>query len=873
MAGKNFFYKLDCSQACHCLQMGDQQSIELLAFNFASRTFACPILAQRLSRSLSAFSSFIREYLDPVIKADQCAQYVDDIGIAANTPQQLIKNLRAVFQGLRKAGLKLSMAKCHFGVQEVDSLGRTITTKGVAPQKQKIAKFLEKVKFPRSKKTLQRYIGFLNYYRNYIPRLAERLTPVFQLLKITDAKTEIQITPDIMKELRELNEALDRCCQLALRQPLPGEQLVLMTDASFQAAGYAVLIEDDPNQKYTSTRKTYAPIAYGSKTYTASQIKMSIYVKEISAIYLAFKEFGHIFWGATKPVIIMTDSKSVTKFFQTKMIPPSLWNACDFVLQYNFTIGHIPGKMNTAADFLSRLGMDPKEKIILKIREDIPTKPLKVNIESTSIAQKQPVFFDNKDQQETTEKELWKRIEDARNTIPTDPPVITASCHYANDQHKDPTIVSIAKLTNPSRILIEKDADPTLQNSKREMLGLPFDEQILLKDARYMHYSRNKKRIIIKDVILCRQYYNDLGEVSHLQVLFPGQLLKVLLQSLDGTAGKHPGISKMMQEIRQKYYFPSIATYVRNWVRDCEVCIQDKRIGNTRITPELIHIPEWDPGPEDLMQMDPLPELPPSGGYENIITAIDVFSRYAFAYPVSNPTAVNTTKIIIDIMTRHAYLPTLIITDKGSVFVSQVIHEVAEILGKNLKHATTKHAQTIGVLERAHATINTSLKMASGEYRKQWHKYLPIAILNYITTYLSSIDCEPSRVFHGRIPHNILDQKLGLRFNPNIAPTTDFAEELLRRTKILYDKTKKNVMQSYIKYKKYYDKKAKASPLKEKDHCFILQPKADHQGSKIPFRDFRWIGPYQVEKVLPNNNYIVRKVNITKTQILHRIRL
>ena len=86
--------------------------------------------------------------------------------------------------------------------------------------------------------------------------------------------------------------------------------------------------------------------------------------------------------------------------------------------------------------------------------------------------------------------------------------------------------------------------------------------------------------------------------------------------------------------------------------------------------------------------------------------------------------------------------------------------------------------------------------MASGDYRKQWHKYLPIAILNYNTTYQSSIDCEPSRVFHGRVPHNILDHKLGLRFNPNNTPTTSFAEELLRRTKILYDKTKKNVMQS-----------------------------------------------------------------------------
>ena len=80
-------------------------------------------------------------------------------------------------------------------------------------------------------------------------------------------------------------------------------------------------------------------------------------------------------------------------------------------------------------------------------------------------------------------------------------------------------------------------------------------------------------------------------------------------------------------------------------------------------------------------------------------------------------------------------------------------------------------------------------------------------------------------------------------------------------------------MQSYIKYKRYYDKKAKASPLKEKDYCFILQPKADHQGSKIPFHDFRWIGPYVVEKVLPNNNYIVRKLNTNKTKILHRIRL
>ena len=123
-----------------------------------------------------------------------------------------------------------------------------------------------------------------------------------------------------------------------------------MTDASFQAAGYAVFIEGDPNQKHTSTRKTHALLAYGSKTYTPSQIKMPIYAKEFLALYLAFKRFGYNFWGPTKPVIIKTDSNSVTRFFHTKMIPPPLWNACDFLLQFNFTIEHNPAKKNTAAD-------------------------------------------------------------------------------------------------------------------------------------------------------------------------------------------------------------------------------------------------------------------------------------------------------------------------------------------------------------------------------------------------------------------------------------------------------------------------------------------------------------------------------------------
>ena len=152
LAGKSLFCKPDCSQANHCLQMADQRSVEMLAFNFASRTFAYKRLSQGLSRSVSAFSSFMREYLDPVVKADQCAQYVDDIGIAANNATDLTRIIRAVFKCIRQAGLKLTIEKCHFAVRQFEFLGRPISPEGISPQARKIQNFLAKLRFPNQKR-------------------------------------------------------------------------------------------------------------------------------------------------------------------------------------------------------------------------------------------------------------------------------------------------------------------------------------------------------------------------------------------------------------------------------------------------------------------------------------------------------------------------------------------------------------------------------------------------------------------------------------------------------------------------------------------------------------------------------------------------
>ena len=77
----------------------------------------------------------------------------------------------------------MTFEKCHFGVRQFKFLGRTISQEGISPQARKIQNFPDKHRFPKSKKALQRYLGFVKYYRNYIPRMAEKLNRFYKLLK------------------------------------------------------------------------------------------------------------------------------------------------------------------------------------------------------------------------------------------------------------------------------------------------------------------------------------------------------------------------------------------------------------------------------------------------------------------------------------------------------------------------------------------------------------------------------------------------------------------------------------------------------------------------------------------------------------------
>ena len=468
--------------------------------------------------------------------------------------------------------------------------------------------------------------------------MAEKPNPFYKLLK---TEVPINITSELKETFDSVNKALSDACELALKQPIPGKQLVLMTDASFRSAGYAQMIEDNPDQKIQSKRKTYAPVAFGSKIFSPAQLKMSVYSKEFLAKQIAFLELAHTLWEATMPTIVLTDNKSVTRFFQTKAIPPALWNACDYVLQFNFKIAHSAGSVNTAADFLSRLELKVTEKIRLKIREDIHTTPIEVTTSSSDVADEEQVFFTQAYNDKESEEQTLERKEQSRQNAKQwaaneQTPALKTSVNEFTNIDGNTTSYSMNGIKATARIREEQNVDLVLKNMKLKNLGHPYDEVLMITDSRYKNYKANEDRIILKDGLLFRKYFGGTGSVKYNQTLIPKQVAKEARRSLHGEFGKHPGIFKTITDYREKYYFPKMAQLIKEWVMSCGRCVRESRIDRSLTRPPLQNPNEHITAPEEAMQIDLVPELPPSGGYENIVTAMDVFSRYLFAYPTSN---------------------------------------------------------------------------------------------------------------------------------------------------------------------------------------------------------------------------------------------
>ena len=302
------------------------------------------------------------------------------------------------------------------------------------------------------------------------------------------------------------------------------------------------------------SNQTFVPVAFGSKIFSCAQFKMSNYPKENLAIYMAFLKLAHILREASKRTNVLTNIESVSPFFQTEEISPSLWNACDYLLQLNFKLAHMAGSVNITADFLSGLKLKVTEMNRFKIREDVQTTPIEVTTSSSYVAVEEQ-FFTQADSGDETEEQIHQRkresLEKATKLVANQEPYsMKPSFKEFTKLDGNTTSSSINGFKANARRRIEQDSDLVLKNLKLNILGHLHDDMLSTMDRRFKNYKENDDSIILKDCLLFRKYYGETGSVKYYQFFIPKQLVSEVFRSLHGDFRKHPGINKTLSTCR-----------------------------------------------------------------------------------------------------------------------------------------------------------------------------------------------------------------------------------------------------------------------------------------------------------------------------------
>ena len=269
----------------------------------------------------------------------QCLVYLDDIVVLGRSFEEHIQNLGQVFQRLRESGLRLKPSKCSFFKSEVQYLGHIISRDGVATDPEKTAK-VATWPVPASKKEVQQFIGFANYYRCFIKDFAQHARPLHRL---TEQTSQFQWTDVCQEAFGELCKRL--CSAPVLAYPDFEKPFILDTDASDVGIG-GVLSQLDGEGKERV-------IAYGSRLLSKPERRYCVTRREL----LALVTFVHLYrpYLICRKFTLRTDHGSLTWLRNFKEPEGQLAWWLERLQELDFEIVHRRGRSHQNADALSRL--------------------------------------------------------------------------------------------------------------------------------------------------------------------------------------------------------------------------------------------------------------------------------------------------------------------------------------------------------------------------------------------------------------------------------------------------------------------------------------------------------------------------------------
>ena len=299
------------------------------------------------------------------LKDDQTFAYLDDVMIAAPTPEENLAKLRRTFDVLRRAGLTMRLQKCSFLQTKVHYLGHDIENGELKPGMQKMPA-IEKFPQPKNVHQVRQFLGLTGYFRKFIKNYSIIAAPIS---KLTRKDVPFYWGPEQTQAANTLKEALLKQPVLAIYNPQAETEL--HTDASAEGIG-AILLQKQSDGKLK-------PVLYFSMKTTPQESKYHSYELETLAIVRALQRMRVYLYG--RPFKIYTDCAALRYTLTKKDLNPKIARWWLLIQEFEFEILYRPGTKMQHVDCLSRAAVDlPQARDLETAADQIPVKIRRVDI-------------------------------------------------------------------------------------------------------------------------------------------------------------------------------------------------------------------------------------------------------------------------------------------------------------------------------------------------------------------------------------------------------------------------------------------------------------------------------------------------------------
>ena len=372
----------------------------------------------------------------------------------------------------------------------------------------------------------------------------------------------------------------------------------------------------------------------------------------------------------------------------------------------------------------------------------------------------------------------------------------------------------------------------------------------------------------IKGDVLYRESINPETQDKELRLVVPWSMRTELIRLVhEGMTGGHAGVAKTKDQVRRRAYWPGWTKAVELYILACHPCA---RFRNRKAPRQGKLQPMVASRPFETLSIDVTGPHPRSAnGYIFILTIVDHFSKFAFAYPMRNQEASTVAKILVEQVICLVGTPARILTDQGPNFESELFKELCRMMGIAKIRTSPYKPSTNAGAERFHLTLNSMLAKQMKENQRDWDLCIQPVLAAYRSTRHSSTSLTPNFVVFGR--ENVMPADLVLG-NPNVLPecensVNDYVVEQQERFRSAYQVARNHLRASAQKRKSYYDAGVRAKELNIGDSVWYFYPRKYVKRSRK--WSFVYVGPYTVTKKLSDLTYAIQKSPRDKTLVVH----